>query len=78
MLTSGKKYADQARCLYVGARVLCTVDNEDLTEEVPLGHRTLCQVVEIKMKDPRAVCCWKIYYGRGRHPRNRLLCCQMQ
>ena len=48
VLTGGKKHVDPALCLYVGAHVLCIIDNDNLASKVPCGNGTLCQVVGIK------------------------------
>lgn len=64
VLTSNKKHVDPALCLYVEARVLCTIDNEYLTGDVSHGNKTLYRVIGIKMKDHGAACRWKKYYRR--------------
>ncbi len=37
-MTASKNYVDPALCLYVGAHVICTIDNVDLNKEVPRGN----------------------------------------
>jgi len=36
------KKIDPALCLYVGAYLICVIDNKYLTEKVPQGNGTLC------------------------------------
>ena len=36
------KKIDPAMCLYVGAYLICVIDNKYLTEKVPRGNGTLC------------------------------------
>ena len=63
-MTGSKKHVDPALCLYVGAHVLCTIDNENLTDKVPRGNRTLCRVIGIKLKTNALSCRWKNYYNK--------------
>ena len=64
VLTGSKRHVDPALCLYVGAHVLCIIDNENLTNKVPRGNGTLCRVVGIKLKDNAPPCRWKNYYNK--------------
>ena len=64
ILTGNKKHVDPALCLYVGAHVLCIIDNGHLTNKVPRGNGTLCRVCRIKFKETAPPCRWKNYYGR--------------
>ena len=60
----GTKKIDPALCLYVGAYVICVIDNSYLKERVPRGNGTLCRVSSIKLKDSNSERQWKNYYGR--------------
>jgi len=64
VLTSSKRHVDPALCLYVGAHVLCIIDNENLASKVPRGNGTLCRVIGIKLKDNALSCRWKNYYNK--------------
>ena len=64
VLTGSKRHVDPALCLYVGAHVLCIIDNENLTSKVPRGNGTLCRVIGIKLKDNAQSCRWKNYYNK--------------
>ena len=56
VLTGIKRHVDPALCLYVGAHVLCIIDNKHLTRKVPHGNGTLCRVIRIKLKDNAQSC----------------------
>ena len=60
----GTKKIDPALCLYVGAYVICVIDNSHLNERVPRGNGTLCRVSSLKLKDSGTQRVWKNYYGR--------------
>ena len=64
VLTGSKRHVDPALCLYVGAHVLCIIDNGNLASKVPRGNGTLCRVVGIKLKDNAQSCRWKNYYNK--------------
>ena len=57
------KGVDPALCLYVGAYLLCTLDNKFLREKVPRGNGTLCRLVSMKLKDSASTHI-KNYYGK--------------
>ena len=50
VLTGNNKHIDPALCLYVGAHVICIIENENLNKEVPRGNGALCRVVGVKLK----------------------------
>ena len=64
VLTGSKRHVDPALCLYVGAHVLCIIDNENLSSKVPRGNGTLCRVIGIKLKDNAQSYRWKNYYNK--------------
>ena len=64
VMTSSNKHVDPALCLYVGAHVICTIDNVDLNKEVPRGNGTLCRVVGLKLKDNCQSYRWKNFYNK--------------
>ena len=64
VLTGIKKLVDLALCLYVGAHVLCIIDNVNLASKVPCGNGTLCRVIGLKLKDNAQSCRWKNYYNK--------------
>ena len=47
----GTKHIDPALCLYVGAYVICVIDNSHLKDRVPRGNGTLCRVASLKLKE---------------------------
>lgn len=53
-----KNIDDPALGLYVGTRVMCTID-DTFNWGILCGNETMCPVVGIKMKDYGAACCWK-------------------
>ena len=59
----GTKHIHPALCLYLGAYRMC-IDKKHLKDKVPRGNGTLCQLLEIKLKDitPSYKC--KKYYGK--------------
>ena len=59
----GTKKIDPALCLYVGAYVICVIDNSHLKDRVPRGNGTLCRVASLKLKEGSQRR-WKNYYGR--------------
>ncbi len=61
---SGTKLIDPALCLYVGAFVICVIDNQSLKEKVPRGNGTMCRVVGIKLKPNATSFQWMNYYNR--------------
>lgn len=61
---SGTKLIDPALCLYVGAFVICVIDNQSLKEKVPRGNGTMCRVVGIKLKNNATSFEWINYYNR--------------
>ena len=60
----GNKHVDPALCLYIGAYLICTVDNKFLREKVPRGNGTLCRLVSMKIKDDATSHTYKNYYGK--------------
>lgn len=60
----GTKKIDPALCLYVGAYVICVIDNTHLKERVPRGNGTLCRVSSLKLKDSGHQRQWRNYYGK--------------
>ena len=60
----GTKHVDPALCLYVGAHLLCVMDNKHLSDKVPRGNGTLCRVVSMKLKECAPSHKWKNYYGK--------------
>ena len=44
------KHVDPALCLYVGAPLICVMDNDCLDEAVPRGNGTTCRLVSVKIK----------------------------
>jgi hypothetical protein len=60
----GTKKIDPALCLYVGAYVICVIDNTHLKDRVPRGNGTLCRVSSMKLKDSGHQRQWKNYYGK--------------
>ena len=56
VLTGSKRHVDLALCLYVGAHVLCIIDNVNLANKVIRGNGTLCRVIGIKLKDNAQIC----------------------
>lgn len=58
------KKIDPALCLYVGAYLICVIENKYLTERVPRGNGTLCRVISLKLKDHPTTHRWKNYYGK--------------
>ena len=59
----GTKHIDPALCLYVGAYVICVIDNSHLKDRVPRGNGTLCRVASLKLKEGKQRRL-KNYYGR--------------
>ena len=64
VMTGSKKHVDPALCLYVGAHVICTIDNVNLNKEVPRGNGTLCRVIGLKLKDNPLSYRWKNFYDK--------------
>ena len=63
-VTPDHKHVDPALCLYVGAHVMCTIDNKGLTEKVPRGNGTLCRVVSVKLRNhPTSLVCKNCQIG---------------
>lgn len=60
----GYKCVDPALAIYVGAYVMCVIDNKSLEEKVPRGNGTLCRVTSLKLKDNARSHKWKNYYNR--------------
>ena len=60
----GTKKIDPALCLYVGAYVICVIDNSHLKDRVPRGNGTLCRVSSLKLKDSGTQRVWRNYYER--------------
>ncbi len=50
-------------CLYTGAYLICN-DNNHLTDKVPRGNGTLCQVLGVKLKDNAQSYKYKNYNGK--------------
>ena len=59
-----KKLVDPALCLYVGAYLMCVMENSFLTEEVPRGNGTLCRLVSLKLTNNATSHTYKKYYGK--------------
>jgi hypothetical protein len=59
----GTKYIDSLLCLYLGAYLMC-IDNKHLKDKVSRGNGTLCQVLDVKLKQNAPSYKCKIYYGR--------------
>ena len=57
-------FVDLSLCLYVGAHVICTIDNVNLNKEVPRGNGTLCRVIGLKLKDNSPSHRWKNFYDK--------------
>jgi len=63
-VTCGHKHIDPALCLYVGAYLICILNNEFLSEKVPRGNGTLCRLVSMKIKENATTHKCKKYYGK--------------
>ena len=55
----GTKHIDPSLCLYVGAYLICVLDNKHLRENIPRGNGTLFRVVSMKLKDYTPSHIWK-------------------
>ena len=73
VLTGSKKHVDPALCLYVGAHVICIIDNVDLKKEVPRGNGTLCRVVGLQLKNNCQLYRWKKIYEKKFGPSMQLM-----
>lgn len=58
------KLIDPALCLYVGAYLICTLDNKYLKEKVPRGNGTLCRLTSMKLKQNATTFKPKNFYDR--------------
>jgi hypothetical protein len=59
----GTNHIDPALCLYLGAYLMC-IDNKHLRDKVPRENGTLCQVLDVKLKNSAPSYKCKNYYGR--------------
>ena len=60
----GLKLADPALRLYIGAYIICNVDNKHLKDKVPIGNGTLGRVVGMSLKDHATSYKWKNWDGK--------------
>ena len=61
---SKSKLVDPALRLYIGAHIICNVDNKHLKDKVPIGNGTLGRVVGMKLKDYAPSYKWKNWDGK--------------
>jgi len=59
----GTKHIDPALCIYLGAYLMC-IHNKHLTDKVPRGNGTLCQVLDANLKHNSPSYEYKNYYGK--------------
>lgn len=60
---AGNTHVDPALCLYVGAFLMCVIDNKDLNQKVRRGNGTMCRVIGISLKRDAMSYKWKNYYN---------------
>ncbi len=62
-LMRGSKHIDPALCIYKGTYLIC-IYNKHLTDKVPQGNGTICQVLNFKLKQNAQSYKSKNYYGK--------------
>ena len=64
--TQGHKHVDPALLLFVGCKVIFTGDNSHLEDLVSRGNGTVCEVVNVKLKDTANIVVKKYYNRKAR------------
>ena len=61
---NGTKGVDPALCLYKGCYLICTINNDSLTEKVPRGNGTICRLIKMKLKESPTSLTHRKYYAK--------------
>ena len=63
-MRNGTKGVDPALCLYKGCYLICTINNDSLTEKVPRGNGTICRLIKMKLKENPTSLTHRKYYAK--------------